>query len=467
MASISSLGIGSGMDLNGLLDQLKSSERQQLAPITQQKSSYQAKISAYGKLESALEKFQTAAATLNDAKTFQPVSTKMTGDGPEVSADTTAVPGTYTIDVNNLAQAHSLVSNGNGFTDTTSNQASVATTITIDQPGVSGSSFDVSIDPASSSLGDIRDAINAADGGVTASVINDGTSNRLVLTAKDTGAGSAMTVTVSGDATLDSALSFNATDSDPNGMTETVAAQDASLTVNNIDITSASNEVEGAIQGVTLNLTQESADATTASTLSVTRDEGAIADSVQSFVDAYNSVQKTVGSLSSFNSENGDAGILLGDGTLRSVETQLRRTLSDGVSGGGYSMLSDVGVELQLDGTLKVDSDKLNGAISNDLQGVQRFFAGTDSADGLADTLDSSISRMLDDKGVLNSATSGLKKSIDGLNEQYSRTEDRINSTIARYRKQFSQMDSLVSQMNSTMSYLSQQFSAMNAQLGK
>lgn len=465
MASISSLGIGSGMDLNGLLDQLKSSERQQLTPITQQKSSYQAKISAYGKLESALEKFQTAAAKLNDAKTFQPVSTKMTGDGPEVSADTTAVPGTYSIDVSNLAQAHSLASGG--FTDITSNQASTATTITIDQPGVSGSSFDVSIDPASSSLGDIRDAINAADGGVTASVINDGTSNRLVLTAKETGAASAMTVTVNGDATLDSKLSFDPANTTTNGMTEQVAAQDASLTVNNIPITSASNQVEGAIQGVTLNLTQESANATTASTLSVTRDEGAIADSVQSFVDAYNSVQKTIGSLSSFNSENGDAGILLGDGTLRSVETQLRRTLSDGVSGGGYSMLSDVGVELQLDGTLKVDSDKLNGAISNDLQGVQRFFAGTDSADGLADTLDASISRMLDDKGVLNNATSGLKKSIDGLNEQYSRTEDRINSTIARYRKQFSQMDSLVSQMNSTMSYLSQQFSAMNAQLGK
>ncbi|KXS36103.1 MAG: flagellar hook-associated protein 2 [Halomonadaceae bacterium T82-2] len=453
------------MDLNGLLDQLKSSERQQLTPITQQKSSYQAKISAYGKLESALEKFQTAAAKLNDAKTFQPVSTKMTGDGPEVSADTTAVPGTYSIDVSNLAQAHSLASGG--FTDITSNQASTATTITIDQPGVSGSSFDVSIDPASSSLGDIRDAINAADGGVTASVINDGTSNRLVLTAKETGAASAMTVTVNGDATLDSKLSFDPANTTTNGMTEQVAAQDASLTVNNIPITSASNQVEGAIQGVTLNLTQESANATTASTLSVTRDEGAIADSVQSFVDAYNSVQKTIGSLSSFNSENGDAGILLGDGTLRSVETQLRRTLSDGVSGGGYSMLSDVGVELQLDGTLKVDSDKLNGAISNDLQGVQRFFAGTDSADGLADTLDASISRMLDDKGVLNNATSGLKKSIDGLNEQYSRTEDRINSTIARYRKQFSQMDSLVSQMNSTMSYLSQQFSAMNAQLGK
>ncbi|MBZ9568303.1 MULTISPECIES: flagellar filament capping protein FliD [Modicisalibacter] len=462
MASIASLGIGSGMDLNGLLKQLESAERQQLTPITQQKSSYKAEISAFGKLQSALESFQGAVDKLNDTKTFQAVSANVSGTGPEVTTDSSAVPGTYTIDVNNLAQAHSIASQR--FADTTSNQASVATTITIDQPGISGASFDVSIDPASSSLGDIRDAINAADGGIAASVINDGSGNRLVLTSKDTGASSAMTVTVNGDATLDSKLSFNATDSDPDGMTQTVAAQDASLTVNNIAITSASNNVEGAIQGVTLDLTQASADATSASTLTVSRDTGTIKEDIQSYVDAYNSLQDTMNSLTAFNGGGKAAGELIGNSSVRGIDSGLRQVTSSIVGSGNISMLADMGIDLSVDGKLEVDDTKLTDALNNDMSGVTQFFGGDATTDGLADKLGARLDSILGSNGPIETATSGLENRISSLDDRYSRTEDRINATIDRYREQFSRMDSMVSSMNSTMNYLSQQLSSVGGQ---
>ncbi|WP_129138454.1 flagellar filament capping protein FliD [Modicisalibacter coralii] len=463
MASISSLGIGSGLDLNGLLDQLKSSERQQLAPITKQQSSYKAKISAFGKLESALDKFQQAAAKLKEADTYQAVSVNVTGEkGPSASAGKSAVPGSYQVHVTAMAQGHSLSSVS--IADKTA--AVGAGTFTISQAGADDIKVDVS---GGDSLEDLRDAVNDADGGVSASIINDGSGYRLVLSSKDTGAESTMSVSmVAGDGSTDDRFTFDPATFDPNandgsnGMIQTVEAQDAQLTVNNIAITSASNHVEESIQGVAIDITQESVGSD--STVTVSRDESTIKKDVQSFVDAYNSLQSTIGGLTAFNSETGVAGQLLGDSSLRNVETQLRRTMSGAVEGGEFSMLSDIGVELQLDGTLKVDDDKLDGAISDNLGSLQDFFVGSgDEASGLAVQLDDTLSTLLDDDGVIDTATTGYQDRIDRLNERYDAMESRIDATVERYRKQFADMDSMVAQMNSTMSYLSQQFQAMNA----
>lgn len=464
MASISSLGIGSGLDLNSLLDQLESSERQQLTPITQQQSSYKAKISAYGKLESALDKFQQAAAKLKESNSFQAVSVNVSGDGPGASADTTAVPGSYQVHVTNMAQEHSLSS----VTISDKTAAIGAGTFTVSQSGADDLQVNLS---ATDSLEDLRDAINEKDGGVAASIINDGTGSRLVLSAKDTGAATTMTVSmVASDGTVDNRFTFDPATFDPavndgsNGMIQTVTAKDASLTVNNIAITSASNQVEEAIQGVTLNLTQESEG--TDSTVTVARDESSIKKNVQSFVDAYNSLQATIGGLTSYNSETGIAGQLLGDSSLRNIETQLRRTMSGAVPGGEFSMLSDIGVELQLDGTLKIDDDKLGDAVTNQLGSLQDFFVGGSTGeDGLATQLDDTLSSILDDDGIIETATSSYQDRIDNLGDRYDAMENRINSTVERYRQQFADMDSMVAQMNSTMSYLSQQFQAMNAQM--
>ncbi|MEA3252790.1 MAG: flagellar filament capping protein FliD, partial [Pseudomonadota bacterium] len=214
---------------------------------------------------------------------------------------------------------------------------------------------------------------------------------------------------------------------------------------------------------VTLNISSL-VDESSPATVKVARDEAGIKKGVQSFVDAYNSLQKSIGSLSSYDSDSGTAGTLLGDSTLRSVESQLRRVMS-GAEEGAFSMLSDIGVELTLEGTLEVDDEKLSGAISDNLSGLQQFFLGSGKeGEGLAGKLDDALGTMLDDKGLIDSATTGYEDRIDALKERYTRTEESINNTVERYRQQFAQMDSLVSQMNSTMSYLSQQFDAMKAQ---
>lgn len=463
MASISSLGIGSGLDLNGLLDQLESAERQKLAPIVAQQKSYEARISGFGKLESALDAFQTAAAKLADVDGFQAVSSKVTGEAFTVSSGTDAVPGRYEVEISQLARAQSLASNG--VADQTAQLGAGNLTITVGT-GAEAQTLDIAIADGDSSLEVIRDAINAENSGVTASIINDGSDNpyRLVLTSDNTGEASTMTVSATGNAALSDLLTYDSATA-TGTMTETVTAQNAELSVNGIDIVSESNRVEGALQDVTLNLTATTETGSPA-ILSVSRDTEQISDDVKAFVEAYNSLQKTVDELTAFNGPDSASGVLLGNNTMRSVESQLRNVIGGSVEG-ELNLLSEVGIELTLDGTLELDEERLEELVNDDLDSLSAFFSGGVDGEGMADRLDTTLTGMLEDDGLLSSATSGLETSIESLDERYARVEERIGVTVERYRVQFAEMDMLVAQMNSTMSYLSQQFDAMNAQLGR
>lgn len=464
MPSISSLGIGSGLDLNGLLDQLEAGERQRLTPIVQKRKSYEAEISAFGKLESALDKFQQAAAKLGEVDAFQAVSSKVSGDAFTVSAGSSAVPGSYQVEVSKLAQAQSLASSG--VADKEAELGAGNLSITIGQGG-EAKTLDIAISDGDSSLEAIRDAINAKKGGVTASIIDDGsaTPHRLVLTSDKTGEASTLSVTATGNTALSDLLTYDSA-SGGNTMTETVAAQNAALTVNGIAIASESNRVEEAIQGVTIDLSGTT-EAGSPATLTVSRDTETITKDVKAFVDAYNALQKTMDNLTSYDSETGASGLLLGNSTMRSVESQLRNVIGGSVGEGSLSMLSDVGIELKLDGTLELDEERLDEVIGGELDSLSDFFSGGVGGEGLSDRLDETLAAMIEDDGLLSSATEGLETSISSLEERYARTETSINATVERYRQQFADMDMLVSQMNSTMSYLSQQFDAMNAQLGR
>lgn len=449
MATISSLGIGSGLDLNGLLDDLKSAERQKLAPIVSQQKSYQAKISAYGKLESALSKFQTASTNLNTTSLFQGVASSVSGSSVSAAASADAPTGSYQIDVTNLAKASSVATDG--VADKTTALGAGTVNFTFGD----GSTLDVTITAGESSLEAIRDAINAEDGGISASIVNDGsgTPYRLAFSSTETGTDAGIdTVTFGGD--LGAQLTIDAATK--------VEAENAALTVNGIAIASQSNRVEEAIQGVTLDLAEVGS-----STLTVERDTKAIKEAVKSFVEGYNALRKTMQGLTSFNAETGAAGELLGDNTLRSVESRLRSVLGGGVDEGGLRMLSDVGIRLQLDGTLKLDEDKLDEVVASDLSALSEFFAGSSEEGGMAGKLDSTLELILQDKGLLDNATSGLETSIKSLDQRYARMEQSIEATIDRYRKQFGQLDSMIASMNQTSDYLAQQFDMMNAQLGR
>ncbi|MGL6159386.1 flagellar filament capping protein FliD [Microbulbifer sp.] len=445
MASISSLGIGSGLDLNSLLDQLESAERQQLNPIAQQRESYQAKISAFGKLENALASFQDAVAELADADSFRAVKAEVSGESLTVSAGEEAVVGSYDINVVYNARSYSVATAG--LADKTETLGAGTISFTLG----SGDSFSVDVSESESSLEGIRDAINDADAGVTASIIDDGSGQpyRLALSSSETGTDAAIASVDFGS--LGGSLALDAA-------TE-VQARNAQLTVNGIAIESQGNRVEGAIQGVTLNIAE-----TGTETLEIARDSAAIGKSVQSFVSAYNDLQDTLSGLTGYNAESGSAGALLGNATVRGVESRLRGLMGQVVEGSGLNTLSEVGISLQVDGTLELNEEALDDLVANRLGEVSDFFAG---GGAFATRIDTALDAILEDGGTLENVTDGLETSIENLQERYRRTEDRIDQTIARYRSQFIELDSLIAQMNSTSSYLTQQFESLNAQLSQ
>ncbi|WP_109995355.1 flagellar filament capping protein FliD [Salinisphaera sp. LB1] len=465
--TLSSLGVGSGLNLSSLLDGLKSSEQTRLQPLQTREASYKSQLSAYGTLTSAVKNLQGAADKLNDPSLYNSTKVDVAGSAVTASSSTSAVPGSYNVSVSQLAQAQSLVASP--VADKTAN-IGAGGTISI----TTGSNSPVKIDLANgkSSLADIRDAINNANAGVSASIINDGSATpyRLVLSSDASGTANQITVSAT-DASgasgtpLANLLSYNSSNSTGNVMTQTVAAQDAKLSVNGIAISRSSNTVNDAIQGVTLNL---NATTTSPDQVTTTRDNNTIKGAIKNFVSAYNSYQGKVSSLTAFNgSSPSNNGVLLGDSTVRSVESQVNKVLNTPVSGGSLSTLSDLGISLQTDGTLKIDNEnKLDTALASDPHGVAQLFSGdpskTATTDGVAGMLSTAIGNMTDKNGLLSSASKGVQNSIDDVKKSMTDMQKTIDATVARYQQQFVQLDSLMSSLNSTKSYLTTQLSQLN-----
>lgn len=487
MTTISNLGVGSGLDLSSLLDQLTQSEQAPLQAIQDEETSYQTKLSAYGQLKNALTVFQSAAGKLGQPDFFN--ATKISSSSTDVlsaTSTTGAAPGTYSVNVTALAQAQSLVGAGQAKED-----AAIGTgTIHIDFGTISGGTLDtdstsatygkytgatfaakdgstgvdINIDSTHGTLEGVRDAINAANAGVTATILNDGSGSpyRLVLTSNDTGQANSMRISVTGDST--GALA-GLVANDPAGtqnMEQTVAARDAKLSVNNIDIQSASNDVS-AIQGLSLSLSQ-----TGTSVVSVQRDNTAIQDGIQAFVTAYNSLQSTATSLSAFDptaAQGQQAAPLTGDGVLRNIQTQLRSALNMPEGGGqdAFTMLSQVGVSFQNDGTLSLDTNKLSSAMNSNMAGVAALFSNSDGKTGYGNEISSLVANMTGTDGELSSATDGINSTLKDLSAQYDSTQTTINDTIANYRQEFTQLDTIMAQMKNTSTYLTQQFGAMSS----
>lgn len=456
MASISSLGIGSGLDLNGLLDQLQDAERGKLEPIEQQLETQQTKISAYGQLQSALSGFQTAASALNDSALYESLSTNVAGEAITAAADAEAQPGSYNVSVETMATRGTLASIGIPDDIRTTGEQRMVFTLgegeAVTKPEV--------IIADDSSLEDIRDAINAdKNAGVNATIIFDGEQNRLALSSRETGADASINgFSFTGDAPIEA---DGGVDDEGVSTGTHQSGTNAVLNVNGIEITSPTNEVEGAIQGVTLNL-QEVGE----STVKVEQDTRAVREAVTGFVDAYNDLKGTIGELTSFNAETGAAGELLGDSTVRTVESRMRSVLSGGVEG-EFSMLSDIGISLQRDGTLEIDEGKLDNAIANNQDALSTFFAGDADEAGMAGQVNTMVEQLLSTNGTVTGAITGAENRSESLVERYTRMEQSIEQTISRYRTQFGQLDGMIAQMNQTSSYLTQQFDALDAQLGR
>ncbi|PRD65295.1 flagellar filament capping protein FliD [Malikia granosa] len=390
---LSSAGIGSGLDVNSIVTQLMSLEQRPLTALTTKQSDYKAKLSAFGTIQSGISSFQTTLKKLSDPKNLQ--ITKATAADATVlgtSGGAGAVPGDYSIEVSKLAQSQKLASAGQ-----LNAQAVVGTgTLTFDFGTISGGTLgtdgkyvgagftsngagskQVTIDSSHNTLDGIRDAINAANIGITASVINDGSSTpyRLAFSNSQTGEASSMKISVSGDAALGNLLNH-----DPSGsqaLTQTVAAQNAELKVDGLAISKASNTISDVVPGVTLTLKKTNAGSPT--NLSVTRDIDTVKANVQEFVDGYNKLTASLKNLSSYDIASKKGAALYGDSSVRSMLGQLRGMVTGTLTGGASSLtrLSDAGVSYQADGTLKLDNTKLQKVIDTQFDQLPGLFAAS------------------------------------------------------------------------------------------
>lgn len=446
----------SGLDVPSLVSQLMLIERQPIDKLNTKVASYEAKLSSFGTISGLVSDFQTALQSLNTSLSGYSATPSDTS-AFSASASSTAVAGTYSLNITTLAQAHKLAAAGQ-TSDTSAIAGATASTVTF---VVGAVSTDVTI-AANATLQDIRDAINAANTGATATIVNDGSGSpyRLALSSNATGLSNkinSITVQAGGDASINDLLAYNPTANAPSPapavpMAQTVAALDASFTANGIAITSASNTVTDAIQGVSLTLSKVTA---TPATLTVARNTSAVTTAVSSFVDAYNALSNQIKNRSAYASETNQAGSLAGDGTLRLMQNQLRGILSTAASGGTLTSLAEIGVTTQAGGTLKLDSSKLDSAMTANFSDVTHLLS---SATGFVTRLDAWATSVLSpDGGLLTTRTDSLNTSIKGYNEQISRLEARMTVLQKQYTTTYSNLNMMLISMNSTSSYLSQQ----------
>ena len=466
------------LDVPSLVSQLMAVERQPIDKLNTKITSYETKISSFGTLSSLVSSFQTAAKSLNTG--LQKLAATPSDPGVlSATAGSTAVPGSYAVNVSQLAQSQNLVAAGQA-SSTAAIGNGTATTVTFDLGTISGGTLtngvysgaaftsngsgtaSITIDGSNNTLEGIRDAINAAALGVTATIVNDGsgTPYRLALTSTSSGVSNSIKITTSGgDGAIDSLLGY-----DPAGtqhLTQTLAAQNAKLTVNGIAITSASNTVSEAIQGVTLTLKNITA---TPTSLAVARDTTAIETAASGFVDAYNALASQIKSRSAYGTNGTGAGSLAGDGTLRLMQDQLRGIFNTPASGGTLTSLAQVGIAFQKDGSLALDSSKLDSAIATNFSDVTNLFS---SSTGYATRLEAWAKSALAAGGLIDTRTQSLNRYVKDRNEEIDRLENRMTALQKKYTTEYTNLNLLLSSMNSTSTFLTQQLASVTSSQNK
>lgn len=452
MGTIISSGVGSGLDVAGLVSQLVAAEAgPPTLRLDREEASLQAELSSFGSLRSALDTLNGALDSLTDLEAFRGRSvTTSDTDYLSASATSSAVPGSYDIEVERLATAHRLASDPFATADT------VVGTGTLNISTASGS-FAVLIDETNNTVSGIRDAINVASSntGVLATIVNGVDGSHLILTAAETGLTNALTVTESGG---DGGLSALVYDPDNliTNLTEIDPPQDARALINGFAVESSTNSITDAIDGLDIELLQVNFPAETTS-LSIGFDQAGSKDAVSNLVTAYNSFLDATSELATFDAESQTRGPLFGDSTLRTLTIRLRQEFSATVSGlsGPFSNLFEIGITTDLDGRLSLDEARLDAAFTEDFDAVGTLFA--DEAAGIATRLGALIDPHLESGGIIDARTDGISASISDIGERREALNVRLAAVEERLSRQFNALDSLLAQLQSTSGFLTQQ----------
>ena len=465
--TLSAAGVGSGLDVKSLVSQLMAVEQRPLTLLATQEAAYQAKLTSLGTVSGALSSLQAAAQALVAASSASYQASVSDSSVLSAAAGSTAVAGSYALAVTSLAQQQKLIAAGVAGMDTAIGSGGAATltlqlgTIsggTLANGIYSGASFNadadktpvvVNINSTNNTLAGIRDAINAAHAGVTGSIVNDGsqTPYRLSLASDSSGASNSVSLSVSGDAALSALLSY-----DPSGamqnLTQTQAAQNAQFSVDGISISSTSNTVTDAIQGVTLYLAKANpAPSPATATISVQRDQSNLSAAVNALVQAYNSANKSIAGVTA------KGAVLQGDWAVLGLQREVRTILGSVQPGGAYTSLSQLGVSFQKDGSLALDASKLSAALNSG------FEAAASVTIAIGGAIQSAAEDLIGSTGPLAGKTDGIKRSITDIGSRRTDLQSRLIAVQQRYQRQFNALDTLLASMSATSTFLTQQLS--------
>ena len=471
MATITSLGIGSGIDINSIVTQLVALERRPLQLMQTNASRLQAQVSSFGKMQSLYSGLQTASNALTSASLWSR-SAATSSDASVVSSSggDGAAAGNYAVTVQALASSQTLAS-GTTYPAATSLVGSGTLTFALGSWNADQSSFTdkpdtaaVSVElSATDTLQSLRDKINASGAGVSASIVSDASGVRLSLRSASTGVENGFRVAATeGDTPGLSLLAYDPL-SGPSSMQLKQSAGNARAVVNGIAVVSASNELTGVIEGLTLRLRKESA---TPVDVAVASDRGAVTAAIKTFADAYNELTRYLSEQTRFDPGSQTGGPLQGDSAVTGLQSRLRGPLNASTGASQtFARLSDAGLELQRDGSLKINQSKLDGAVDK-LDELHKAFANSDPADatnnGFARRYAELATQVLASDGSLSTRTAGLKKLINKNTDNQSRLNDRVERFQQRLVQQYTAMDATVARLNSLQSYVSQQIAALN-----
>lgn len=485
---VSSLGLGSGLDLNSILSQLRSVERLQLQPLVQKQALFQTQISAFGTLKTALDGFESTIGKLADPKSFEitetiveegtegtapgepgPLEVSQTNPGVINFGFTEDTPeGDITVQVNQLATGSSKQTRAD--VNNINNQ-------------LGGSDFSVRIDfsdgstsniafSGTDSLQDVVDGINSAEGGrVTASIFQQGNRFGIRLESDDVGVGNGFDDFQIVDTPDNNG--FFGTNTQPtlrNDNGSFVASENAQVSVNGAILQSDDNTFSEANTGIAgfdftalqagqtvITFAREPAPGGTPGTdpvIETNIDEVSddLIDFVKNFVNSYNKINSTIREQRKYDPGSGTGGPLLGNGTIYSVENRIFRTLYGGVDEGDITFLSEVGIERELDGSLSVNEDRLSEVIESDFEGFKTFIQGSDGKGGIAGKLKSVVEDLTAEDGIIEIARKSRETSIDRLEDQKFSMERNINKTLEGFRAQFQALDKAIAELNNSSS---------------
>jgi flagellar hook-associated protein 2 len=476
--TISSAGIGSGLDVSGIIDKLMATEQAPLTKLKTDATVMQTKLSAFGQMQSLLSGFRDSLSPLFSADNYS-LTSAASNDAASVAVTSTAkaAAGNYAVSVTTLAAAQTTVSTAGQFTDSASVAGTGSLTIRLGSwdagmttftPKTGSSDIVVPIGASESTLAGIRDKINAANAGVRASIITDASGARLSLQSTTTGAENGFRITAADDdGNHTDAAGLSRLAFDPAGgatqMSRTQAAANTAATINGIAVTSTSTTLTDVVEGMTFTLNKVT---TSPVTVTVSRNTDALKGMVNNMIKAFNQLNGFLEEATKYDSSSKSAGLLQGDRTAVGLQNQLRAQIgASGASSSVFGTLSSIGVEFQKDGSLKLNDAKFAKAQENPAELQKALGAWTPSnaaTNGFAKKLATWADGMLGTQGTLTSKQNSIKSQITNNQKDQVKVNERLVAIEKRLRAQYSALDSTMSQANALQSYVQQQITSWN-----